>query len=195
MHSFVFCFLKSSPLPMVYAGLAGDSAPGGEWLLPWFLLYLPTCDLSAIIHTCLSSTCCSPRRTTTAHKISVYCACKKRIRHILLTSRACYKSVHIIKFISLLPHFASHCNTGRARMAMEGEDEEGKSVVAKSMGESRCVTCANMDLVGHLLYSCVTHVTQIWAWSASQVSAPAFIISCGADPSAAGERRCCTLLG
>jgi len=44
---------------------------------------------------------------------------------------------------------------------MEGEDEEGKSVVAKSMGEPRCFTCANMDLVGHLLYSCVTHVTQI----------------------------------
>ena len=46
-------------------------------------------------------------------------------------------------------------------MAREGVDEEGKSVVAKSMGESRCVTCANMDLVGHLLYSCVTHVTQM----------------------------------
>ena len=34
-HAFFrFPFLKSSPLPMDYAGLAGDSAPGGEWLLP-----------------------------------------------------------------------------------------------------------------------------------------------------------------
>ena len=45
MHYFVFCFLKSSPLPMVFAGRAGDSAYGAEWLLAWFLLYLPTCDL------------------------------------------------------------------------------------------------------------------------------------------------------
>jgi hypothetical protein len=56
------------------------------------------------------------------------------------------------------------------------------------------VKCADMDLVGHLLYSCATHVTQMWAWSASHASAPAFIITCDADPSAAGERRCCTLL-
>ena len=166
MHSFVFRFsnpahslwfpqvgqeVRLETAPLVVSGCCHDS----------FSIYLLVTYLSAILHTCLSSTCCIPRRTTTAHKISVYCACKKRIRHILLTSRACYKSVHIIKFISLLPHFASHCNTGRARMAMEGEDEEGKSVVAKSMGESPCVTCANMDLVGHLLYSCVTHVTQI----------------------------------
>ena len=38
-HAFFrFPFLKSSPLPMVSAGRAGgqagDSAPGGEWLLP-----------------------------------------------------------------------------------------------------------------------------------------------------------------
>jgi len=34
-HAFFrFLFLKSSPLPMVSAGQAGDSAPGGEWLLP-----------------------------------------------------------------------------------------------------------------------------------------------------------------
>ena len=91
----------------------------------------------------------------------MYMACNDCVRQCHNEHAACYKSVHSIRFVSLLPHFASHCNTGRARMAMEGEDEEGKSVVAKSMGESRCVTCANMDLVGHLLYSCVTHVTQI----------------------------------
>ena len=36
-----------------------------------FSIYLLVTYLSAILHTCLSSTCCSPRRTTTAHKISV----------------------------------------------------------------------------------------------------------------------------
>ena len=45
-----------------------------------FYIYLLVTYLSAILHTCHSSTNCSPRSATTAHKLSVYCACKKQIR-------------------------------------------------------------------------------------------------------------------
>ena len=38
------------------------------------------------------------------------------------------------------------------------------------------VKCADMDLVGHLLHSRATNVTQMWAWSASPASAVACII-------------------
>jgi hypothetical protein len=86
-------------------------------------------------------------------------ACTECVRLSQIERAACYKSVHSIKFVSLLPHFASHCNTGEARMAMEGVNpnwkathplrppplifpphlflvyEERKSVVAVSMGE------------------------------------------------------------
>jgi len=91
MHSFVFCFLKPSPLPMVSTGRAWDSAPGAEWLLPCFLLYLPTCDLLK----------CHPTYVPFRHQLQTpenyhctqyirICACKKRIRRILLTShRTC----------------------------------------------------------------------------------------------------------
>jgi len=44
-----------------------------------FSIYLLVTYLSAILHTCHSSTSCSPRSATTAHKLSVYCACKKQI--------------------------------------------------------------------------------------------------------------------
>ena len=71
---------------MVSAGRAGDSAP--EWLLPWFLFYLPTCNLITCHPTYVPfrHQLQSPENYPTAHKISVYCACKKRIRRILLTS-------------------------------------------------------------------------------------------------------------
>jgi hypothetical protein len=56
--------------------------------LPWFLLYLLVTYLSAMLHTCHSSTSCNPRSATTAHKLSVYCACKKQIRrHTLSVSQ------------------------------------------------------------------------------------------------------------
>jgi len=55
-----------------------------------FYIYLLVTYLSAILHTCHSSTSCSPRSATTAHKLSVYCACKKQIRRILFASlRSC----------------------------------------------------------------------------------------------------------
>jgi hypothetical protein len=50
-------------------------------------IYLLVTYLSAILHTCHSSTSCSPRSAITAHKLSVYCACKKqKRRHILCIS-------------------------------------------------------------------------------------------------------------
>ena len=69
----------------------------------------------------------------------MYMACNECVRLSHNEHAAYYKSVHSIKFVSLLPHFASHCNTGAARMAMEGVNEEGKSVVAVSMGESTSI--------------------------------------------------------
>ena len=88
MHSFVLCFLKSSPLPMVSAGRAGDSAPGGEWLLAWFLLYLPTCDLLKCHPTYVpfQHQLQSPQSYHCTQNIRI-CACKKRIRRILFTSQ------------------------------------------------------------------------------------------------------------
>jgi hypothetical protein len=65
---------------MVSACRAGDSALWAEWFLARFLLYLPTYDLFKCHPTRHSSTSCSPRSATTAHKLSVYCACKKQIR-------------------------------------------------------------------------------------------------------------------
>jgi hypothetical protein len=53
-----------------------------------FSIYLLVTYLSAILHTCHSSTSWSPRSAITTHKLSVYCACEKQIRrHILCASQ------------------------------------------------------------------------------------------------------------
>ena len=76
-----------------------------------FSIYLLVTYLSAILHTCISSTSCSPRRATTAHKISVsvrviseYAACSLRL-------------------------------SGRASMQAGGYDEEGKAINAVARGK------------------------------------------------------------
>ena len=88
----VSCFLSFSVSSnqahclCLYASQTEDSAPG--WLLPWFLFYLPTCALSAILHTCLSINLLqSPENYHCTQNIRI-CACKKRIRRIRLTGRA-----------------------------------------------------------------------------------------------------------
>ena len=102
------------------ASRAEDIAPGlsGCWhgsfsiycdLLkchPTLVIYL-----SAILHTCLSSTSCSPRRATTAHKISVYVRVKSKY--------AAY-SLRL---------------SGRASMQAGGYDEEGKTINAVARGK------------------------------------------------------------
>jgi hypothetical protein len=55
----------------------------------------------------------------------IYMACTECVKLSQIERAACYKSVHSIKFVSLLPHFASHCNTGAERMAMRGVNKEG----------------------------------------------------------------------
>ena len=97
---------------------------------------------------------------------------------------ACYKSVHSIRFVSLLPHFASHCNTGEARMKMDGLDEEGMSVAAKAMGElpsNLGYVCCHGSCgasATKLRHKCDANVSVICI---SPASAAACIISCGAS--------------
>ena len=94
----------------------------------------------------------------------MYMACNDCVRQCHNEHAACYKSVHSIRFVSLLPHFDSYCNTGEARMKMEGVDEDGMLVAAVAMGELPSYSgyvCCPMDLVAHLLHNCATNVTQI----------------------------------
>ena len=94
----------------------------------------------------------------------MYMACNDCVRLSHNKHAACYKSIQSIKFVSLLPHFASHCNTGTNSMARDGFDEDGKSLRAVAMGELPSYSgyvCCPMDLVAHLLHNCVTIVTQM----------------------------------
>ena len=67
--------------------------------------------LSAILHTCLSITCCSPQRTTTAHKISV---------SVRVKSEYAAYSLRL---------------TGRASMQAGGYNEEGQCINAIARGK------------------------------------------------------------
>ena len=92
----------------------------------------------------------------------MYMACNECVRLSHNEHAAYYKSVHSIKFVSLLPHFASHCNTGAARAwRWRGWMRRGNRWWPFQWVSwlPIWVTCADLDLVGHLLHSCATHVT------------------------------------
>ena len=92
-HAF-FCFLfpqinpTSYAFPQVGQEVGQETAPlvVSGCCHASFSIYLLVTYLSAILHTCISGTSCSPRRTITAHKISV----SVHVRRILFTSlRTC----------------------------------------------------------------------------------------------------------
>jgi hypothetical protein len=114
----------------------------------------------------------------------MYMACNDCVRQCHNEHAACYKSVHSIRFVSLLPHFDSYCNTGEARMKMEGVDEDGMLVAAVAMGELP-------SYLGYVCWhgSCGASATQLRhkcdanlsVICVSPASAAACIISCGAS--------------